>query len=444
MYANTVLNETPMTPPTPDTATLDYARQMLENGRFDVVRRTLAPYPDHPTASAILTELEDRERTGRTFARDTPDSDGVVRRGNQVLINDVFVNPIVPIADLVARLEALRSDAQPLAPRWQRRITVDVAHQSEERADVLVKSLAKSPYEWRYVPTQVRLRLEVIDAEYVLVNGRVQAARRFVAAGVLAVVAALLVAVYVLSLNVTLTCGTSMVLMIGGFYLLPALMSHTSQVSGQLAQVVQAALHNHDIPPLEQTPTQATPDGISGATLRRRAAPLPLRTPLPADIRKLRQTLTALDGQRNTPAADWFNRLVVRQENDNLTLRFRVQAIPLQFWEWWWTPPDVAGRLELTADGTLLHLSENRRNDVLFMLIGSVLLTVGVVSTLVGAPIWARLLVSGAVLVSLALSYPIAQRSMTIRNAQLAAYVQGALSTSTQAADSSEQSFILE
>jgi hypothetical protein len=381
-----------------DDATLAYARQMIDNGRFDVARRSLSPFADDARARALLIELDEIERTGRLphasdLASATPG------RAFQHVVPDRTLDAAL------ARLQTLHQPPRRIAPRWQRRFVVEIIHQNDDRAELVVKSLAAARYEWRYVPARALIRLEHTD-DGLRITGRVRSRRVFVAAAVLGVMAALIAAVYVLALNVTLACATSMVLMIGGFYLLPLLMTHAHGVASDLAQHIATHLLAPDAAPPSTPPM------------------LPHTATLTTTPEAARQQLLQLHHQRNAPdAVDWLHRLHLQHEDHADGLRFRLRALPLQFWDWWWTPPDIAGRLTPTDAGLTLHLAENRRTDSLFLLIGIVLLVVGVAATVVSAPVWARVVVVTGVVLALALSYPIAQASMAARNAQLAAFV---------------------
>lgn len=390
---------------TPDRATLNYARQMIDNGRFDVARRTLSAYPESAPARALLQELDAMQRSGQLPVATTTTGHAT----NPASVRQRFQYTVsgLDLATAQQRLQVLERPPRRIAPRWQRRFVLRPVERNDGLLRLHIDSRAWSPYEWRYVPARATLRLETV-ADGVRITGEAQAARGVVAVAVFGVMSALIAAVYVLSINVTLACATSMVLMIGGFYLLPILMQHTRHVSAALASAIYDALHHNRSPYTTPPPLPHTADiATAAATATER--------------------LLQLDGRANTAALDWPHRLHLRHAQHADGLRFRLQATPLRFWEWWWTPPDIAGRLEPTPGGVRLHLAENRRTDVLFVMIGVVLLLIGVGATLVGAALWARLLVVVAVIGALAFSFPVAQASMAARNAHLATVLQATL-----------------
>ncbi len=367
--------------------TLQYARVMMEYGRYDAARRSLSPFADDPEAHALLIELD------AIIAAQDADPEAI------------RMTLLYSIEDAIRRIQTLDIGAKLIAPRWQRRYIVEVHVDDPQHILLSVRSRAASPYEFRYVPAKATLRLYAENEQHTQVILKAFTNRTYYVMMVLGTVSAIFFALYFTLQNLSTACLLMFPATFFTFYMVPTMMEHAKAVRDDLLEKIQAAL---------------TDDAMPHLTLP--VAPIAQTLARPASA--LMDDLKALNGQR-VPTTPWPSTLSVQHVADGERIRFRAQANPILFYHWVFMPPTVGGELiPIDGEQTRLEIKPQRRNDLLILWLSAIFLLVAIGTSLAGASIIMRLIILAFTVGALGANYAVAQQSMDARGATLAQYIQ--------------------
>lgn len=373
------------------TETLNYARMMMEYGRYDVARRSLTPLAaDDAAARALLDELDAL----------------IAAQGDDP--NALKMTLLRPLPEAVERVKALDRGAVVLAPRWHRRYVVETRRADAERATLRIRSRAVSPYEWRYLPAQAALTLTALDDGRTHISLNAATNRTYMVMTVLGTNTLIYLTLYVTLQNLSAACLIMFPVTFFTFYMVPTMMEHAKHVRDDLMEKVRATL------------TDATPPAMLPPTV---PEPTTVNRPL-ADAKA---ALLKLDQQPSMKATGWASILSVKHQDTADGVRVRVQANPILFYHWAFMPPTLYGDLRAEGDRTHIVLVPQRRNDLLWIWMAAIFLLIAVGALLAESGLLVRGIVLIGSVAALAANYAIAQLSMDARGAVLARYVLGAL-----------------
>lgn len=379
--------------------TLQYARTMIEHGRYDVAKRTLDPIREEPDAQALLQEVEAL----------------IAAQGRNPNAQRLTVADSLDVC--VNRVMAVQAEPEWIAPRWQRRYRVETSRHSTDRVVMRVYSRAKSPLEFRYLPARALLTLTTVDEERTHVVLQANANRTYFVVGVISTLFLIFLSLLTVTQNnLSAACVVMFPVTFMTFYLVPTMMEHANRVYRDVMDDVRDALTTDDAALRISPPSTPTPLVLAGS------------------LDSVQQRLAGLHQHATLDAADWPTQLGVTSARDGDGLRFRVQANPLLFYNWAWMPPTVVGDMVADGDGVRVTLTPAKRNDLLVVWLAVVLMAV-VVATLISAAIVpVQIVVIALAIVGVGYTYAIAQPSMDYRGAQLASYLAERLLTAPDTA----------